>query len=71
MNHFNQNAFPFQQQFYNGDEIRREGMSIRDYFAAAALTGLVAHHDNWHLKYREVAEDAYALADAMLEESTR
>jgi len=41
------------------------GMDLRDYFAAAALQGLVADHtrDNYP---EELAAYAYRLADAML-----
>lgn len=44
------------------------GMSLRDYFAAAALQGMltdVPHEDR--LKFPEYAQDAYRYADAMLE----
>ena len=51
------------------------GMSLRDYFAAAAVQGLVARGDNipkrdeYHGKTQAYcyADMAYALADAMLE----
>jgi len=39
------------------------GMSLRDYFAGQALVGLVSRFSD---KY--IAEKAYQLADAMLEE---
>jgi hypothetical protein len=44
---------------------RSEGMTLRDYFAAKALQGLMADHtrDNYP---REFAEYAYELADAMI-----
>ena len=45
---------------------RSEGMELRDYFAAAALQGMYAnphHHYNTH--YMD-AQEAYAIADAML-----
>jgi hypothetical protein len=40
------------------------GMSLRDYFAAAALTGLLGCNDG--ALHEEAAEDAYDYADAML-----
>jgi hypothetical protein len=43
------------------------GMSMRDYFAAAALQGLLADGYHKNHKYCNVAEDAYMLADAMIE----
>ena len=44
------------------------GMSLRDYFAAAALTGLLASRiaaERGHTK-QDIAEVAYENADAML-----
>ena len=40
------------------------GMTLRDYFAAAALTGLMEASGAMHDK--EIAEWAYKFADAML-----
>ena len=41
------------------------GMTLRDYFAAAALTGIIAKgEDEMYPVFR--ASEAYALADAML-----
>ena len=41
------------------------GMTLRDYFAAAALTGIIAKgEDEMYPGFR--ASEAYALADAML-----
>lgn len=47
------------------------GMTLRDYFAAAAMTGIVAacgHDEDGNIDYVDaiVAKSAYALADAML-----
>ena len=41
------------------------GMTLRDYFAAKALQGLVAREG--HLYLKEKAKQAWALADAMIE----
>lgn len=49
------------------------GMSLRDYFAAAALTGLCANHqwdDNFNSPQMS-AGCAYRLADAMLAERSK
>lgn len=44
------------------DEARSyNGMSLRDYFAASALTGLIAH-----VPADRVAQISYEVADAML-----
>lgn len=44
----------------------REGMTLRDYFSAKALMGMLAHGDPRKTEY--LVKDAYALADAMIEE---
>lgn len=57
-----------------GDRVESEsGMSLRDYFAAKALpaaykdTTESARIDGWPENWRQlVAEEAYAMADAML-----
>lgn len=54
-------AFP---QHPEGGWLGGEGMTLRDYFAAAAITGLTQRptgHGNEYL-----AEKAYAVADALL-----
>lgn len=62
----NHPAFPVAP--YPGDATNppirsNSGMSVRDYFAAAALNCVNIDQD-----FDAVAEDAYALADAMLKE---
>jgi len=42
--------------------------SLRDYFAAAALQGLLANGAMKVVNVDEISEDAYLYADAMLEE---
>ena len=58
-------AFPITRM----DEPYREGMSLRDYFAAAALQGLIASdvYRKDQGSQKKVAEISYILADAMLE----
>lgn len=41
-----------------------EGMTLRDYFAAAALQGICAKDPVWTKS--KIAQEAYDLADAML-----
>lgn len=68
------NAFP--ETRYGGNTDRRPvdttpGMTLRDYFAAQALTGCLANIDRSHANLptnKELADEAYALADAMLAE---
>jgi hypothetical protein len=62
----NHPAFPVSA--YNGDDTNppvrpNSGMGIRDFFAAAALTGLVTCEDGTDTA---LATDAYKIADAML-----
>lgn len=42
------------------------GMSLRDYFAAAAFTGLLANHDNANFPTAKVAAWAVGAADELL-----
>lgn len=43
------------------------GMTLRDYFAANAMQGLLASWGSHDVEdFREIAEDAYSAADAML-----
>jgi hypothetical protein len=53
-------AFPVA---YGGGRI--EGMTLRDYFAAKAMQGLLASEVEASMK--EFAKKAYAMSDAMLE----
>lgn len=47
------------------DTLHVPGMTLRDYFAAKAMQGMVAKggYDKWTY----ISQDAYELADAMLE----
>ena len=51
--------------FYQGIE---EGMTLRDYFAAKAMNGLLANPDCNLLPLDEVVPAAYKIADAMLKQ---
>ena len=44
----------------------RGGMTLRDWFAGQALTGVIAHVNGQGGNYHQAADDAYAHADAML-----
>ena len=46
---------------------RSEGMDLRDYFAAKAMQGMLAENGGGALHNQDLAEFAYALADAMME----
>jgi hypothetical protein len=41
-------------------------MSLRDYFAAAALQGMLSDPDAGKVDWKHLAEEAYEAADAML-----
>jgi hypothetical protein len=41
------------------------GMTLRDYFAAAALQGMMAHQ-SYQGSFGQIASKAYAVADAMV-----
>ena len=43
-----------------------EGMTLRDYFAAAALQGILANPNLYDTGDEEAACDSYKMADAML-----
>ena len=56
-------AFPIESSL----AMLHPGMTLRDYFAAAALTGFL--HNAEHMRFvdvHQVAEGAYKMADAML-----
>lgn len=58
-------AYPSTVQLSNGGEATSFclGMTLRDYFAAAALQGKLAAGDTG---FKEIAQFAYLYADAML-----
>ena len=43
-----------------------QGMTLRDYFAAKAMQGIVANPNAQGMSYREISDRAFAQADAML-----
>ena len=67
-------AFPRQQWEYDGQnnvlQYQEEGMTLRDYFAAKAMQGMLSNPGMWDLlnerHAQSVAKDAYIMADAML-----
>lgn len=44
--------------------VQQQGMSLRDFFAAAALQGILSSTQTGHLQI--IAKDAYGMADAMI-----
>lgn len=52
---------------YDSEDFGGRGMTLRDHFAGLAMQGLCAHPDTWGLtSAREIAGEAYELADAMI-----
>lgn len=47
--------------------VQEEGMSLRDYFAAKALQGMLAENGGGALHNDDLAKFAYAIADSMME----
>lgn len=72
MSNFNPQAFPCEQG-HTPEGLRNPtyepGMTLRDYFAAKTLPALIdrAYKRSEVLEVDYIAEDAYRLADAMLE----
>ena len=63
-------AFPCNEDTFSDGEVkseRCEGMTLRDYFAAKAMQAQLAR-TTWGVEdaARDMAEEAYAYADAML-----
>ena len=51
-------------------DLYQPGMLLRDYFAAAALQGMLADKSRSY-PHHEYASDAYSIADAMITERTK
>ena len=47
------------------------GLSLRDWFAGQAITGILADNEEYGPTVQEAAETAYKIADAMLKARTR
>lgn len=66
-------AFPAESARIIGPDIYiYEGMTLRDYFAAKAMSGILAHLENHMERFldlhdEDIAKFAYRQADAMLE----
>ena len=56
-------AFPVPNDANVNDQ---EGMTLRDYFAAKAMTGICASSPTDNFTDQRIAREAYNLADAML-----
>jgi len=61
------NVFPERVTDDKGSAKIEGGITLRDYFAAAALTGILSNPNTPPVAEHYVSADAYRLADAMLE----
>ena len=60
-------AFPHEYKYGDGTAQRCDGMTLRDYFAAKAMEGMLAYSYLHPLSMEDgCARDAYDMADAML-----
>ncbi|WP_348535766.1 hypothetical protein [Morganella morganii] len=62
-------AFPVKMDMGDGSRIEGMGMSLRDYFAAKAMQGILVNAERNEFsfgKVDEIASKAYELADEML-----
>lgn len=57
--------FPVFPDTSTGHAAAFRGMTLRDYFAAKAMQGMMANR--WNENYAAWAEHAYMMADAMME----
>lgn len=75
-------AFPSTEANYHNENMRSDGMSLRDYFAAKEMSGLMANEEAIH-RFRTasmsegfesatlMATAAFFIADAMLAERAK
>ena len=61
---YSQSAFPYILNLKDGSSVVSKGMTLRDYFAAQAMQGMMVDVDKPSCDY--IAETAYEMADAML-----
>jgi hypothetical protein len=76
-------AFPYQERDVDGFFEQKHGMTLRDYFAAKAMQGMLTGAPGYILDGKEpsayahgscnaaIVERAYVIADAMLQERDR
>ena len=64
-------AFPVDISCYDGDRRKLYGLSLRDYFAAAALQGLIGCDYDDGPTWEDFVAQSYQLADAMIAERAK
>ena len=58
-------AFPL-EIIYTQENEKFNGMTLRDYFAAKAMQGMLSENSGIRYPNEELAQFAYAVADAMM-----
>ena len=64
-------AFPYSYETYEGNSRYETGMTLRDYFAAKALQGLLSNMEFDAIDTLHTASTAFAFADEMLKERSK
>ena len=59
-------AFPASYYTDDGEWAKRDGMTLRDYFAAKAMQSYLVDKDRDSFTFEQWAKAAYEMADAML-----
>lgn len=59
-------AFPASYYTDDGDWAKRDGMTLRDYFAAKAMQSYLLDKDRDSFTFEQWAQASYEMADAML-----
>jgi hypothetical protein len=59
---------PVNDYAFPGAEPTRFGMTLRDYFAGQVLPSIYAASVTVPMTYKQISEEAYKMADAMLKE---
>lgn len=65
------NVFPDRVTDDKGSAKIEGGITLRDYFATAAMQAILTGNDGRHNNRWELADDAYKVADAMIEARDR
>jgi hypothetical protein len=63
MDDYNYNT-PYREKAFPSEN--SDGMNLRDYFAAKALSSIIERHQSLNQNYDYIARLSYDLADAML-----
>lgn len=61
-------AFPVNPSNFDATGAGDTGMTLRDYFSAKALQGMLANPEGLSVSLKQIAKDAYTIADAMIKE---